>query len=160
MPMDKKTFAERVLNSRVFEQAKVKATDTINNPEKLRSLIDSAGAKAARRGPGVLGEVWDTLRTCLRMLAAYTKGEYREIPWKSLVALVAALIYFVMPLDVIPDFILGFGFADDIALIAWTVKSIKGDIDRFAAWEAGAPSQCTAAPDKGAAAAPGSGGTI
>lgn len=159
MTMEKKAFAERVLKSRVFEQAKAKASDTVNNPEKLRALINNAGDKAARRGPGVLGEVWDALGTCLRMLAAYAKGEYREIPWKSLVALVAALIYFIMPVDVIPDFILGFGFADDIALIAWTVKSIKGDIDRFAAWEVGAPPEGSTKPGEEAAAAPGSGTT-
>ncbi|NOY69708.1 MAG: DUF1232 domain-containing protein [Deltaproteobacteria bacterium] len=148
MTTDKKTFGERISKSRIYEQAKGKASEIIKNPEKFRALLEKAEDKASAQGRGVLGEVWDTLATCLRMLKAYAGGQYREIPWKGLVAIVGAVIYFVMPLDFIPDFILGFGFVDDVALIAWTVKSIRTDIDRFAAWESDPLPQSETGPDE------------
>lgn len=130
-----KSFEQRIYESRFFRSAKIKAEGISNNPDLLNDLIRKADGKASEKGRGVLGDAWGSLNTCFRMLGAYARGEYRKIPWKSLVAIVGALIYFVMPLDFIPDVILGLGFTDDVALILWTVNSIKGDIDQFSQWE-------------------------
>jgi uncharacterized membrane protein YkvA (DUF1232 family) len=48
---------------------------------------------------------------------------------------VAAILYFISPLDVIPDFIPGVGYVDDVAVIAWVLNSIAHDLDDFRAWE-------------------------
>lgn len=49
-------------------------------------------------------------RTLGRMASAYARGYYKDIPWKALMSVVAALLYFVNPLDLIPDVIPGLGF--------------------------------------------------
>src|SRR5687767_11133995 len=38
-----------------------------------------------------------------RIIKAYALGHYREIPWKSLLIVIAAVIYFVNPIDLLPD---------------------------------------------------------
>jgi len=133
----KATFEKRIYQSRFFKSAKQKAEGIANNPELLNDLIHKADKKAVEKGRTVLGDAWDSLNTCFRMLRAYARGSYRKIPWKSLVAVVGAIVYFLMPLDFIPDLIFGIGFADDVALILWTVKSIQGDIEMYTEWEAG-----------------------
>ena len=70
------------------------------------------------------------------MVLATARGQYKDLPWKSLVMAAGALLYFVAPIDLIPDMILGLGFFDDAAVIAWTLKSIGGDVDAFLEWEA------------------------
>jgi uncharacterized membrane protein YkvA (DUF1232 family) len=62
-------------------------------------------------------------------------GQYREIPTKSILSVIAALLYFVSPIDAIPDFLLGFGFIDDAAIIAFTVRQISKDLDSFKQWK-------------------------
>ncbi len=42
--------------------------------------------------------------------------------------LLAALAYFVMPIDVIPDFLIGIGFTDDMAVLATAIGLIKSHI--------------------------------
>ncbi|HFC05411.1 MAG TPA: DUF1232 domain-containing protein [Rhizobiales bacterium] len=42
--------------------------------------------------------------------------------------LLAALAYFVMPVDVIPDFLVGIGFTDDMAVLATAISLIKNHI--------------------------------
>ena len=49
--------------------------------------------------------------------------------------IVASLIYFVSPIDLIPDFILGFGLIDDATVLAWTIKACASDLAAFIAWE-------------------------
>ncbi|MDH3538339.1 MAG: YkvA family protein [Gammaproteobacteria bacterium] len=82
-----------------------------------------------------LAEIRESLQASIRLLRAYANGQYRDIPWESLVSIIAAIVYFVMPLDLIPDFILAFGLIDDAALLGWILSSVKKDIDRFAEWE-------------------------
>lgn len=104
----------------------------------LNDLLDEALQKAASTR-GRLAEVWDSLMACLRLLRAYASGRYRDIPWASLLSIIAAVTYFVMPVDLIPGFFLAFGFVDDAALIVWIMNAVKNDLDSFLEWEATQP---------------------
>ena len=126
--------ARKTRDSKSYQKAKNKAEEYINSPEKLGKLVSDATEKAKRKS-GPLEEVRDSLLACFRLIKAYANGSYREIPWQSLLMIVASVIYFVMPIDFIPDIILGLGLVDDIALLGWTIKSFSTDIDAFVEWE-------------------------
>jgi uncharacterized membrane protein YkvA (DUF1232 family) len=126
--------AQRVQGSRSYHRARSKAAEYVNDPQRLNELVRKAGRKAdAKKGP--LEDIWAQLTACFRLIRAYAKGAYREIPWSSLVMLVAAIVYFVMPVDVLPDFLVGLGLLDDAALLGWTIRTLGAEIDAFAAWE-------------------------
>ena len=72
----------------------------------------------------------------LRLIRAYYSGMYRDVPWQSLVSIVAAVIYVVNPLDLIPDAIPVIGLLDDALVVAFVLKSVKDDLDAFMEWEA------------------------
>jgi uncharacterized membrane protein YkvA (DUF1232 family) len=118
-----------------FDKAKKKAESILKNNEKLKSLVEKAIAKTAKQKGALQGFV-DDLRNLERLMKAYVAGTYREMSITPLLSFVAALLYFVNPLDLIPDFILGFGFLDDITVIAFVAKSFKKEIDAFLLWEA------------------------
>jgi uncharacterized membrane protein YkvA (DUF1232 family) len=42
--------------------------------------------------------------------------------------LLAALAYFILPIDIIPDFILGLGFTDDLAVLMTAITLMKTHI--------------------------------
>jgi uncharacterized membrane protein YkvA (DUF1232 family) len=65
------------------------------------------------------------------MIKAYVKGEYKKLPAKTLVKIVAVLLYFVSPFDFIPDLLPIIGFTDDLALLLWVANSIKTELDEF-----------------------------
>ncbi|MNH38167.1 hypothetical protein D3C79_991600 [compost metagenome] len=48
--------------------------------------------------------------------------------------IVAGLLYFVSPIDAIPDWLLGVGFLDDIAVLGWVLKTVADELGRFKAW--------------------------
>ena len=51
------------------------------------------------------------------LVAAYYAAFDRATPLKAKGILIGALAYFVLPMDVIPDFVLGLGFTDDMAVL-------------------------------------------
>ncbi|MEH7356902.1 DUF1232 domain-containing protein, partial [Neobacillus drentensis] len=63
------------------------------------------------------------------------KGEYREIPKGSIIMIIATIIYFVSPVDFIPDFIVGLGLFDDAAVIGFAIKQISSDLEKFKDWK-------------------------
>ncbi len=59
------------------------------------------------------------------VVAAYYCAFDSATPLKVKGILLAALAYFIMPFDVIPDFILGLGFTDDMAVLVTAVNLIR-----------------------------------
>ena len=120
-----------------FKNAKARAERILSNPEKLKNLIAMALDKlnTMDKNKSAVGDFFRRIKVFTRMIKAYVKGEYRAIPWKMVVMLVAGLVYFVMPLDILPDFIPVTGFLDDITLIVWIFNNFKSEIDAFETWE-------------------------
>jgi uncharacterized membrane protein YkvA (DUF1232 family) len=125
------------LKSKSFQQALRKAAGIAKNPDKISNLITSVSEKLSDMDENKkrVSGFFERVRTLLRMLRAYINGEYREIPWKSLLMIIGALIYFLMPLDLIPDFIPVTGLADDISIIFLVFNTINEDIEAFLEYE-------------------------
>ena len=120
------------------EKKRSRAEDYLRDPDKSRQLLDEAVRKAhdkeGKKGP--LTDVWKSLTAMLRLLQAYIRHEYTRIPWGSIVLVVVAIVYFVSPFDLIPDWIPFAGFIDDAAVIGFVLKQINTDLDQFLQWEA------------------------
>lgn len=105
-------------------------------PDRLKELAEDARHKARQQPEdGRMSEILSPLKSMLRMLRAYATGRYPHVPWQTLLRATAAALYFVSPLDLIPDWIPVAGFLDDAAVIAWVLRSIREDLDEFEQWE-------------------------
>ena len=85
----------------------------------------------------MVGRLWSDIPLLVRLLKAWKDGRYRGLSVQTLMAVVAALLYVVSPLDVIPDYIPLIGLFDDAAVLVWLLSSIAKDLDRFREWEQG-----------------------
>lgn len=129
---DNDGFAKRMLR-----RNRAKAEGYIQDPAKMQNLLLATQRKAhiAVDSVGPLAAVRDQLGLMWRMLRSWQQGAYKHAPTGVLVSAVAALIYFVVPLDFLPDFILGTGFFDDAAVLAFVLRGIAGDLKKFSDWE-------------------------
>lgn len=123
---------------RLFDRFRRRADRMAHDEARVSELVDDASTKFSRYREH-LGSLATDLPVLLRMAHAYTVGEYRRVPWKALVMIVAALLYFFSPLDAIPDFIPVLGFVDDAAVVAYVLRQIRNEVERFAEWEADRP---------------------
>lgn len=131
--------AQDAVIAATVEKTKSRAEEFVRDPEKSRMLLAEAmkKAKAQENSRGPLSDLWQSLTALFRLLQAYSRHEYTDIPWGSIVMVVVGIIYFVSPIDLIPDFIPLAGYVDDATVIAFVLRQVKGDLDKFVAWEAG-----------------------
>ncbi len=74
------------------------------------------------------------IETAYQLLRDYSSKRYREIPWGSIAAIVAALLYLLNPLDMLPDVIPFFGLVDDAGVLAICWRMVKKDLDAYRAF--------------------------
>jgi uncharacterized membrane protein YkvA (DUF1232 family) len=102
---------------------------------RLPALIFAVARKGAGQGDR-LGKLKDDLRLLQALCLAYWRGEYRAVSPKTMLLVVAGLMYFLSPFDAVPDWIPGIGMLDDIAVLAWVMKSLESELNAFRAWRA------------------------
>jgi uncharacterized membrane protein YkvA (DUF1232 family) len=128
---------DKANDSSSFKKAKRKASGILQDPERLRNLVDQSVKKIKdlRDNSDEMQEFQRYVGTFNRMIKAYSSKEYQKTPWKTLLLTVAGIIYFVSPLDLIPDFIPVIGYLDDISVLLWIANSAKSDLEEFEEWE-------------------------
>lgn len=127
--------ATEVTSSPSFLKATSKAESYAKDPKRLKKLFQEASKKAEGVPHGAFSETWAYLMSMLRLIRAYYSSDYRNINWQSFLIIVAAVIYFVTPFDLIPDWIPLAGYIDDVFVVGLALKSVRGDLDAFMAWE-------------------------
>ncbi len=127
----------KLSENKFFQKAKKRATSVVKDNQKLNQVIDSTKEKLdeVHLEDTKVYKLGERLRVITRMIGAFAKGQYKEVPWKTIMMLVAGLIYFLMPLDLLPDFIPVTGFIDDFTVIMLISGAFKQDIDDFLLWE-------------------------
>jgi len=118
-----------------FAQAVKTAHAYVENPERLQALFDDAAKEAATMPKEPFAEMWPYFQAMLRLIRAYSRGQYCDVTDDTLVVIIAAIIYAVNPLDVIPDALPALGYLDDATVIALAVRRSRQALDDFMTWE-------------------------
>lgn len=89
----------------------------------------------AARERSVRDRFWATFRKAARfipfadeLVAAYFCALDPATPHRVRAMLLAALAYFVLPFDAIPDFLAGIGFSDDVTVLIATIALVRSHI--------------------------------
>ena len=120
-----------------FNIAMNQASRLAGKPGRILTLLAQLGTKISRGhwSPVQRQMIKDKFLVLGRMAKAYALGRYRTIPWKTMLVLLAAVIYFLNPIDLIPDLLPLVGFTDDFAILLWVYNAIGAEVDRFLEWE-------------------------
>jgi len=111
-----------------------KAKKYMDDSEKAQDLLKRATRKAeGRKGP--LEEIWDGLMLMFGLLGDWIAGKYKDVSWQTIGLIVVGLIYFVSPLDIIPDILGPLGLGDDAVVLGLIIAQIKHEIDSYSIWK-------------------------
>ncbi len=123
--------------NRFFNLALGKATAAVTRRSRLLALLPRLAMKLKDTSFSGLSATAarDRFFVFGRLIKAYATGQYREVPWKSLLLIVAAVIYFINPLDLVPDLVPLTGLTDDFAILVWVYGTVSDEIEKFLLWE-------------------------
>lgn len=107
----------------------------IKQKEKVAELIAGVGNKILRFGNNTrVKQLIEPISVFIRMIKAHFNGSHK-LTNSTLGLVLLALVYFVSPIDIIPDFLGFFGFADDLSVVLAVYAKVKDEINQFLDWE-------------------------
>lgn len=111
-----------------------KAEKILNDPKQAKVILEKTKRKMEH--PSKSFEDFRTeLKTLYDFGSDYFNKSYRDVSLKTMAIVVFALVYFVVPTDIIPDFLLGAGYIDDSMVILWSFRSLKKEIKKYKDWK-------------------------
>ena len=119
---------------RGFRRFLVQAKEVVASPTGMQRVVKQSTQKMLRRGSEGLATAQAQLSLMIELVSAYVKGDYREVAGSTLISVVAALLYFIAPLDALPDFLFGWGLLDDAAVISYVSNQLRKELEAFKKW--------------------------
>lgn len=103
--------------SKIKEKALEKAQNL--GEEAETKDIENLDKKLPEMQKGVISKVWD------KVLFLWEQAKSPEVPMRLKVTIVGALLYLVLPIDILPDYIPGIGLLDDMAVIITVFREVS-----------------------------------
>lgn len=115
-----------------FEKSKEKAKKILEDRNKMDNFLDRLERKL--KHIPVVGGILSEIPVLIALVKAFLEKRYLEIPIGSIIAIVGALIYFLSPIDLMPDFLPAIGLVDDAAVLTLAFKLVHDDVAEYKSW--------------------------
>lgn len=99
--------------------------------ENIAEIIEQEEDLKKKSQKGPLKKLWEDIKLMYSLLKDYWDGTYREVPWGTIAAIIATLIYILSPIDLIPDFMPVIGLVDDAFMVGICLKMISSDLEKY-----------------------------
>lgn len=104
--------------------------------EDLSEVVENEAAIDNKIAHSGLLEKYSELgKLMLDMLKDYKNGVYKKVPWFTIGSIVFALLYVLNPFDIIPDFIPGLGYIDDLSVFTIALRFVETDLHNYLDWK-------------------------
>lgn len=138
--MDEENFEKKVQEMQgeeiivqQLEKKKEEAEDLLKDKDKMEKFLERLERKLSL--VPLAGNYLSDVPVLISLVRAYINKTYTQIPLGSILAIVGALIYFLSPIDLVPDFIPGVGYIDDVAVFGIAFKLVHDDVAEYKNWK-------------------------
>ncbi len=102
---------------------------------KVRNLLSDVGQKLVKASKNSkIQQVVEPISIFIRMVKAHFSGTHK-LSNSTLGMVLLALVYFLSPFDLMPDFLGLVGFVDDASVVLAVYAKIKTEVNGFLEWE-------------------------
>lgn len=115
-----------------FKQGKwlSRSNSLLSDKSKVMALLASLTGYMKKGG---LCKVKEDLKLLSAYISDIVHGRYKDYSRSSLTLAVAAVLYVVSPLDLMPD-LLPLGFIDDVAIVTWALSRLTDEMTHYRDW--------------------------
>lgn len=123
------------MNEKDAEEELKKGAKRITEDDLNKVIEKQAEIEKKFKANGPLGRYIEDVKLLFSMLKDYMNGKYRGIPFYSIAAVAAALLYVLSPIDLIPDFIPVVGYIDDALVVSVCLMWVEQDLHNYKEWK-------------------------
>jgi len=130
-------MSENILDEpKIFEELR-KKSKKIDEKDVTRVLSSEVKTKekAKSLNLNVFSKLFNQLSLAYEMIKDFKAKRYVDLPWRTITLITVAIIYFINPIDIIPDILPVIGFTDDAIAFASIFRSVQGDLMRYCEWK-------------------------
>ena len=109
------------------------ARQVFKNKDRLNRVVQESMARTNKMD--LFKKISRELMLALGLIMDYSKGNYREVKKRDIILIVAGFLYLLNPADIVPDFILFFGFFDDLSVLTYIVKKLDRELEKYDVWK-------------------------
>lgn len=120
-----------------FSHYQEESKKTLQNIDLTQDKLNAVFIKAQKLNINTepIHKVYQDILILIQIVKAYISKDYQEIPAGSIIAILAALIYFLSPIDILFDYIPGIGYIDDMFVLGLVLKQVDSDLKKFSLWK-------------------------
>ncbi len=126
---DETDFKER--RKQAKHSAMAQAKETIQNKARIIGAYNDAIAKCETLQNF---EMVTQMNLLLGMVLDKISGDYKDVPLNTIIGATACILYFVSPIDLVPDCIPVVGKLDDAVVVKFALDACGPDLERYAKW--------------------------
>lgn len=130
---------KKLTKEKIKEQIDIfsaKAKKLIDNPEKVSAVLEKAISLCDDLGQvRFIGKYFKDISLICNMINDYICRRYTKVPMATVITLLAAVLYFISPIDIIPDFLPLIGHLDDMLVFAFVQDAAKIDLKKYEKWK-------------------------
>lgn len=127
---DKNTIEKKIDD--VYMDEKI---SEINEDDVEILLTNEEEIEKKLAGANSLSKYVELGKLMISMVKDIKRGHYKSVPWFVIATIVMSLLYILNPMDLVPDFIPGIGYLDDLAVLSIGMGWIESDIHRYLDWK-------------------------
>ena len=116
----------------IYQQNYQEAEKMLNHPDKIDRMLKRVEKKL--QGIPKLGGALAYIPQMGMLINSYIRGQYTDVPIGTIIGVIGVVMYFVLPIDAIPDFVPGVGYLDDAAVASGSLYLVKNDLDEYMRW--------------------------
>lgn len=129
-------FKKEMIGDQEIGRWQRKADTYIDNPSKIKSLLIKAVSKAEHnKHLAIINKLWDKIHLLFSLIKDWLSGSYKDISRSAILLILAGLLYFVSPLDLLPDWLVGLGFVDDVTFLALIINQLDKELLKYKSWK-------------------------
>lgn len=123
------------LKKKINEEYVTTEVTKIDNDDVTIAMDSQEEVDEKINNSGLLQKYSELAKVMYGMLKDYRKGVYSQVPWFTIATIAFSFLYILNPLDIIPDFIPGLGYIDDMAVITFGLRFIESDLHNYLDWK-------------------------
>jgi uncharacterized membrane protein YkvA (DUF1232 family) len=135
LPAKEKMLKKKNISAKEAKETLEKGAKNVSEDDLDEVVKKADKIEDTFKSHGPLNRFIQDVTLMISLAKDYAKGNYREVPFWTIAAIVAALLYVLNPIDIIPDFIPVVGYLDDAAVVGACLLMVEQDLKKYSEWK-------------------------